>query len=207
MAVAWNAALAFALRLWGIDFGLPYELTYDEGKEIHRALKLGAGEYHWVFVGKGGLYYILFLEYGFLYLFWRIIGHVHDTRDFTMQIIRDPSMLFLLGRLTVAIMGALTCLVIFHVGKRVYDWRVGLGAALIGAAAFEHTMHGHTINVDIGMTLALWSSILAYLEYEVTGKSHWLVSAGLLAGVAVAFKLPGAISDARVDISHGLTVA
>ncbi len=37
-------ALALGLRLWGITFGLPYELTNDEGKEIHRALKLGAGD-------------------------------------------------------------------------------------------------------------------------------------------------------------------
>ena len=57
--VAWLLAaillLALGLRVWGIDFGLPYELTSDESKEILRALKLGAGEYYWGF-GKGGLY-------------------------------------------------------------------------------------------------------------------------------------------------------
>ena len=184
--------LAFGLRIWGIDFGLPYELTNDEGKEILRALKLGAGEYYWGF-GKGGLYYILFLEYGFLYAYWWSAGRVANSTDFALQFIRDPTMFFLLGRMTVAIMGALTCLVVFQVGRRVYDWRVGLGAAFIGATAYAHAVQSHLVSVDVGMTLAMWGSILAYLEYEQTSNHGWLVIAGMLAGLAIAFKLPGAV--------------
>ncbi len=120
-------------------------------------------------------------------------GHIKGTHDFALQFVRDPSMFLLLGRLTVAVMGALTCLVIFHIGKRVYDWRVGLAAALIGATAYAHALHSHIINVDIGMVLAVWSSILVYLRYEQTSERRWLIAAGVLAGVAIAFKLTGAI--------------
>ena len=185
-------ALALGLRVWGIDFGLPYELTNDEGKEIIRAFKLGIGEYHWGF-GKGGLYYILFVEYGLLYVVWWLMGWVSSPREFAVLFIQDPSVFFLAGRLTVAIMGVLTILVIFLVGRRVYDWRVGLGAAFIGATALRHGSNSHIINVDIGMTLAVWASILAYLEYEKREDWRWLMGAGVLGGVAIAFKLPGAI--------------
>ena len=64
--------LAAAVRIWGLDFGLPYEgITYkvvqiEESQEVMRALKLGAGEYSWSF-GKGGLYLLLFVEYGVLF--------------------------------------------------------------------------------------------------------------------------------------------
>jgi hypothetical protein len=184
--------LALGLRIWGIDFGLPYELTNDEGKEILRALKLGAGEYYWGF-GKGGLYYILFLEYVFLYAYWWIIGRVANGTDFAVQFIRDPSMFFLMGRVTVATMGALTCVVVFHVGRRLYDWRIGLGAAFIGATAYTHAVQSHFVSVDVGMTLAMWGSILAYLKYEQTSNHRWLAIAGMLAGLAIAFKLPGAV--------------
>jgi 4-amino-4-deoxy-L-arabinose transferase-like glycosyltransferase len=195
--VAWWLAailvLALALRLWGIDFGLPYELTSDESKEIHRALKLGVGEYYWGF-GKGGLYYILFLEYAFLFGWWWITGQVANGTDFAVQFIRDPTMFFLLGRLTVAIMSVLTCLVVFHIGRRIYDWRVGLGAAFIAATTYVHAAHSHIINVDIGMLLAMWGSLLSYLEYEKSANRRWLVAAGILAGVAIAFKMTGAVS-------------
>jgi hypothetical protein len=185
--------LALGLRAWGIGFGLPYDLTYDEPHEILRAFKLGAGEYDWEGAGKGGLYYLLFIEYGLIYIVWRMMGWVGDAHEFALLYFQDPSVFYLAGRLTVALMGTITCLVIFLIGRRVDDWRVGLGAAFIGASAYFHGLWSHFINVDIGMALALWASILAYLQYEGKIKLRWLVAAGALGGTAIAFKLAGAI--------------
>jgi 4-amino-4-deoxy-L-arabinose transferase-like glycosyltransferase len=186
--------IALGLRVWGIGYALPYDFGYmDEVHEILRAFKLGMGEYDWEGAAKGGLYYLLFLEYGLMYVVWWMMGWVRDPHAFALLYFRDPSIFFLTGRLTVALMGTITCLVVFLIGKRVYDWRVGLGAAFIGATAYSHGALSHFINVDIGMTLALWASILAYLQYEETRKLQWLVSAGALGGIAIAFKLPGAI--------------
>ncbi len=185
-------ALALGLRVWGIGFGLPYELDYDEVHEILRAFKLGRGEYQWSF-GKGGLYLLLFVEFGVIYMVAWLMGWIADTREFAMWYVLDPSVFYLAGRLTVALMGALTCLVVYFIGKRVCDWRVGLGAAFIGATAAFHGVHSHVINVDVGMTFALWGSILLYLQYEKQKKFRWLIGAGILAAVAIAFKLPGSI--------------
>jgi len=63
-------------------------------------------------------------------------------------------------------MGTLTCLVIFSDGRRIYDWRVGLGAAFIGATRLTKRNVSHMINVDIGMYFSRMDSVLAYLEYE-----------------------------------------
>jgi 4-amino-4-deoxy-L-arabinose transferase-like glycosyltransferase len=186
-------AIALGLRIWGIGFGLPYALTFDEDHEILRAFKLGAGEYDWQGWGKGGLYYLLFVEYSLIYVVWWMMGWVGNSHEFALLYFRDPSVFYLTGRLTVALMGTMTCLVIFLIGNRVYDWRVGLGAAFIGASAYFHGVWSHFINVDIGMTLALWASILAYLQYEEKRKLQWLVGAGALGGMAIAFKSPGAI--------------
>ena len=190
--------IALGLRLWEIDFGLPYEgITYDqvtleESKEVHRAFKLGAGEYSWSF-GKGGLYYLLFIEYGIFYVVSWVFGWVGDTREFALQTLQDRTTVYLMGRITVALMGTLTCLVVYAIGKRLYDWRVGLGAAFIGATSYFHGVFSTVINVDIGMTLALWASILLYLAYEKRKKPRFLVGAGVLGAVAIAFKLPGVV--------------
>jgi 4-amino-4-deoxy-L-arabinose transferase-like glycosyltransferase len=185
-------ALALGLRLWGIGFGLPYDFTPDEVHEILRAFKLGAGEYTF-HSGKGGLYYFLFVEYGFLYVFWWITGHVSNPNEFALLYLQDPTVFYLAGRVTVAIMGTATCLVVFLIGQRLYDWRIGLAASLIGATAHYHGLWSHYINVDIGLTLAVWASVLAYLEYERNNQKRWLIGAGVLGGVALAFKLTGAI--------------
>ena len=174
--------LALALRMWGIGFGLPYEityqqLTYEEVKEVHRAFKLAAGEYAWTF-GKGGLYYILCLEYAVFYVVSWLLGWVKNTEEFALYALQDRTVFFLAGRLTVAVMGTLTCLVMFALSKRVYDWRTALGTAFISATAYFHTLYSSVINVDIGMTLALWASMLAYLQYERTEQRRWLIGAG-----------------------------
>jgi hypothetical protein len=183
---------AFALRVWGISFGLPYDFTPDEIHEIVRALKLGAGEYSWV-PGKGGLYYFLFAEYALLFVFWWLTGQISGPYEFAFAYLNDPTAFYLLGRLTVAMMGAVTCLVIFQIGTRVYSRRTGAIAALIGATAYYHAFWSHYINVDIGLTLSLWSSILAYLLFEQQGRIRWLAISAVLGAVAFAFKLPGII--------------
>ena len=144
-------------------------------------------------MGKGGLYYFLFIEYGLLYVFWWITGQVSNPTDFAVHYLQDPSAFYLAGRVTVAIMGTLTCLVVYEIGKRLYDWRVGMAAAFIGATAHYHGLWSHYINVDIGMALAVWASLLAYIIYEGNHQTRWLVWTGVLGGLAYAFKLPGAI--------------
>jgi 4-amino-4-deoxy-L-arabinose transferase-like glycosyltransferase len=185
--------IALFLRVWGIGIGLPYDFNYDELHEILRAMKLGAGEYDWSGFGKGGLYFLLFIEYCFLYLVWSLTGLVTNPSEFALLFIQDSTPFYLIGRLTVALLGTLTCLVIYLIGRQIYNRRVALGAAFIGATAYYHGMWSHLINVDVGMTLALWTSILFYIGYEKRMEFKWLLGSGALGGIAIAFKLPGAI--------------
>jgi 4-amino-4-deoxy-L-arabinose transferase-like glycosyltransferase len=184
--------LALALRVFGVGTGLGYDLTYDEIHEVFRALKLGAGEYQWSF-GKGGLYQILFVEYGMLFVIWWCLGVVETARDFAVQFVVDPSAFFLLGRLTVALMGAATGWIVFLVGQRVFSRQAGILAALFGATAASHVAYSRLINVDIGVTLATWVAMLVFLTYERRPSRRRLAGCGALVAVAIAFKLPGAI--------------
>jgi 4-amino-4-deoxy-L-arabinose transferase-like glycosyltransferase len=190
--------LATFVRLWGIDYGLPYEgitydqVTYEESQEVHRAFKLGAGEYAWTF-GKGGLYFLLFFEYGIFYVVSLLLGWVNDSREFAVQVLQDRTATYMMGRLTNMVLGLLTYVVIFVLGKQLYGWRTGLVAALLGTFGYYHAVFSTVINVDIGMVLFLWASILAYVVYERNRELKYLIGAGILGGIAIAFKLPAAI--------------
>lgn len=191
-------AAAFC-RLWGIAFGLPYDgitydaLTIEEIQEVHRALMLGAGEHSSVF-GKGGLYLILFVEYGVYFVVAKLLGWVHSTREFAVHILQDRTATYVIGRVTVAAMGVATCYVAYQIARRLYDERVALSAALIGALAYFHAMSSAVVNVDIGATLGLWLSVLVYLRYEETGRTWLLATSGALVAVATAFKTPGMLA-------------
>lgn len=198
IALAAILSLGLLLRLWGIGFALPYDFTADEPHHIVQALKVGAGEGGpllriWHTVGKGGLDYLLFFEYGVLYVVWRISGEVSGPDDFAIRYLVDPTAFYLLGRLTIATLGALTCLALFWVGKRMFDARVGLGASFIGATAYFHGAQSHFINVHVAMAFALWTGLGCYLEYERSGRARWALLGGFLIGAATALAYTAAI--------------
>lgn len=191
-------ATALTVRVWGLTYGLPYDLTADEPHQIVQALKIGAGEggplvRMWHTVGKGGLDYLLFFEYGALYAFWLLIGRVHGPNDFALQYLTDPTAFYAIGRVTIAALGALSTLAIFHAGRRMFDERIGLIAAALGAVAYYPTSAAHIINVHIPMTCALWAGIAAYVSYEASGHRRSLVIAGLLCGAAISLAYSAAI--------------
>lgn len=194
---------ALALRLWGIAFGLPYDLTADEPHQIVQALKVGTGEggplvRMWHTIGKSGLDYLLFGEYSLLFAFWWLIGRVDGPRAFALQYLINPTAFYLVGRITVALLGALTSLAVFLAGRRMYDARVGLGAALIAAVAYSHIAASHIINVHIPMAFALWTGVAAYCSYEATGHRRQLVVSGLFCGAAVALAYSAAVGLAML---------
>jgi hypothetical protein len=189
---------ALALRLWGLTYGLPYDLTADEPHQIVQALKIGAGEggplvRMWHTIGKGGLDYLLFFEYSALYAFWWLAGRVQGPTDFALQYLTNPTAFYVVGRVTVAVLGALSTLAVFYVGRRMYDERIGLAAAFVGAVAYYPTSVSHVINVHVPMTSALWAGIATYLLYETSGRRRHLVTAGLLCGAAIALAYSAAV--------------
>jgi hypothetical protein len=183
--------VALGLRLWGITFGLPNDLTADEPHYIVQALKVGAGEGGpllriWHTVGKGGLDYLLFLEYGVLFAVLWVIGAVHEPRDFALLYLRDPTLFYLVGRVTVAVLGAGAVFAAYVIGRRLYGARLGLVAAFTGAVAYYHVAESHIINVHVPMSCALTAALLAFVQFEQRRKRSLLVIAGALCGVAIA---------------------
>src|SRR5690606_2512752 len=95
-------------------------------------------------------------EYGVLYAVWWLTGVVQEPRDFAIRFLQDPTAFYLAGRYTIALMGALACVAVWGVARRIYNPRVALGAALIGATAFDHGANSHLINVHVPTVMALW---------------------------------------------------
>lgn len=183
--------LALVLRVWGIAFGVPHDLTADEPHYIVQALKVGAGEGGpllriWHTIGKGGLDYLLFAEYGVVFAVLWLTGRVSEPRDFALLYLEDPTIFYLVGRVTVAVLGAATVLALYGIGHRLYDRRTGLAAALVAATAYYHVAESHLINVHVPMAFALWAAIWMFVRFEQHGRLGALAIAGALQGGAIA---------------------
>lgn len=194
---------SLGLRLWGIWFGLPFVFHNDEGFEIVRALQLGAGEFDFTRVAKGGYFYLLFVEYGVLFVVLFLTGVVSTATEFGEYYISDPSAFYLIGRATTAVIGTATVYLVYRLGKLAYSTAAGLiGAALLGFNIL-HSYVSHLTTVDVPMTFLSLAAIYFAARMTTEQGSHrdyWW--AALMAAFATATKAPAILVLFPLLIAH-----
>lgn len=184
---------AFALRIWGIRFGLPYLYHYDEHFYVNTALKLGAGVLNNPPYAATGLSNILFVEYAAYFIVGRLSGAFANATEFEAVFRSDPTMFYLLARLTTAFLGTATVLVVYWLGARSTKRPTGLVAALLLSASLLHVRDSHYAVPDVAMSFfVLLATTLAFAGLQQQRRSY-LYGAALAGGLAMAMKWTAAV--------------
>jgi hypothetical protein len=200
--------IAFLLRIWGIDFGLPHIYHTDEWMEVKRALKLGAGIFDFERVGKGGYFYLLFLEYGVYFVIMKIIGLVKSADDFLFSFFQDPTNIWMIGRITTVMIGTLNCFFVYLLGKNAFSRGAGLFAAALLAVHPLHVRNSHFITVDVTLTTFLTICFLImYSDPEIfrSGKTRYMLL-GLFAALAMMTKISAGPVLFSILVFHCLNI-
>lgn len=92
------------------------------------------------------------------------------------------------GRRQSAVFGVLTVFLLFLLGRRLFDEKVGLVAALLLAACALHIQNSRFLAVDITLTFAVLFSMLQFLRVSDDGKLRSFLVAGAAIGLAAACK-------------------
>jgi 4-amino-4-deoxy-L-arabinose transferase-like glycosyltransferase len=92
------------------------------------------------------------------------------------------------GRVVVAALGALTVLVVYLIGRDLYDRRVGLLASAVVAAMPYHVLPTRQVLLDGPMTLLTALALWTLARYALTQHGLWLVTSGALLGTAMLAK-------------------
>ena len=132
---------ALGLRLWGIKQGLPFAYNTDENSHFV-PYAIGMFVYGFrpgtltspYFVNPPGLTYILH----FVFALW-FGGRAGVAHRFAV----DPTSVFVVARVTVALLGTLSVWLLYLAGARLFDRRVGLLAAALMAVAFLPVFYAH----------------------------------------------------------------
>ena len=184
-------SVALALRLWGIGFGLPYQYHYDEHFYINTALKLGAGVLHNPPYAATGLSNILFGEYAGYYITSKLLGGFASAQQFETAFRSDPTLFYLLGRLTTAVLGTATILALYLLGKIVATPTTGLIAAGFLAVSFLHVRDSHYAVPDIIMPFFAVLAVTLAAAGIHHNRLRYIYLASLAGGLAVAMKWTG----------------
>ncbi|MFZ2113500.1 MAG: glycosyltransferase family 39 protein [Solirubrobacteraceae bacterium] len=179
--------VALGLRLWGIKEGLPYVYNIDEaGHFVPKAVTMfSEGLNPRYFVNPPALTYVLH----FVFDAW--FGGAHGVRS---EYARHPGEVFLVGRVTVALLSTAAVWMLYLLGARLFNRRIGLLAAAIEAVSFLPVSYGHLALNDAVTLLPLTLSLFGSAGVMRYGRKHDYALAGIGLGLACASKYTAGIA-------------
>jgi hypothetical protein len=179
-------AAGLFLRIWGIASVYQRIDDIPMAKQIYHAY-LGDWKPDPIFFYPVFFAYIVGAVMRVISGFLAFLG-VHQTSgpfEFTLD------QVLLIARLVSAAMGALTILIVFKIGKKLFSETVGLAAAVFFGLSFVHILHSHQIVLDVPMTffyaLTFYFCVLIFQE----GRWPHYLAAALFAGLTTATKYNG----------------
>jgi dolichyl-phosphate-mannose-protein mannosyltransferase len=190
--------LATALRIWGIDYGLPHPLARpDEERIANMALRmlsdrtLGPGEFIYPSLQK----YLCAAALEAHFAILRLSGRAPTMADFIEWVtVVHPRLYYRTCRLVSVLTGVATVPLVFALGRGLSGQRrVGLIAALLLAVCYLHVRDSHFATVDVTMTFFTTLSLCLALAAARTGRMAAFAAAGLAAGLAAATKYNAAV--------------
>jgi len=185
-ALGWILLGALALRLWSIKHGLPFVYSVDEEQHFvpHAVHMIGGGLNPHYFENPPALTYLLAAVFKLRFHAGFPFGSSGLARAFK----HDPTAVFTTARVVVALLGTLSVGLIYWAGRRFYDRRVGLLAAILMACAFLPVFYAKQALNDAVTLLPLTVALVGCLGvYERARTWEWAL-AGAAIGVAIDVK-------------------
>ena len=192
---------AFLLRIWGIWNAD----STDEYNEVFEALRVCSGHLNYERWFKRFYLYILSCEYGGYYGLGRLFHQFSSPSDFAAKIIRDLTPLFLIGRITSAVMGTISIFMTYRIGSSLYNKNVGLVAALFLCFNVVNIELSHYARVDATLCAVVLISFYFIVKIFQGGNLQSLkyyALAGLFMGIAFQNKIPSVILFVPFMFAH-----
>src|ERR671911_2086561 len=185
----------FVLRVWNIDYGLPFVYSIDEASHFTSR----AVEMFWQDLDPG--YYqnpaaFTYLTYGLLRVIYGPLGLLFDLPygNVTEQFDKDPTEIWIAARTLAAGLCVAAAAATYWAARGLWGVREGLAVAAVLSFAFLPVAYSRVAVTDVGalagMALALLWSVRAYED----GRMRHYALAGAAAGLALAFKYTGGLA-------------
>ena len=197
-----------SLRLYGINFGLPYLYNSDEPLFVDAAMQMLSAHSlnpNWFGVPASTTIYLSAALYSVIFGAGVALGFFANPSDFKVLYVQNPAILYLSGRLIIACFGAATIPLVYMIGRRLFNRWTGVLAAALVALSPVHVYYSKLIRPDVQMsflTLAAFWFCLKILE-RPTLLSY--VMAGFLIGLGTATKYPAIVVALVIVLAHILS--
>jgi len=203
LGLATVCLLALVIRLWGIAFGLPFTYHPDEPQHVLQALAIAHRLPQGLTFHNPPLYkYLLLGEYILTFVIGHIAGTFASPHDFVNQFRADPTRVYLVARITSAVLGTALVAVVYRLGVKLLRRRVGFVAAIFTAVTYSLVRESHFAVNDALVTLLTTVELYATLCVLERGTRREYLVAGALAGLAFSAKYQGAVVLTPLVVAH-----
>ncbi|MDP3791549.1 MAG: glycosyltransferase family 39 protein [Candidatus Omnitrophota bacterium] len=192
------------LRLWGLNFGLPYQFHQDEPIIVNHALAYGTGDLNpHFFIIPPIASYILFGCYIIYFLAGSACGIFKGAESFALSFFNDPTIFYIIGRVVLGTLPGILCIYLtYRLAARLFSNRVAIYAAFVMALAFLNVVNAHYAYTDNLLALFI---LAAYLQLERLisdpRRMNYII-AGVLIGIATATKYNAVLLGAPFLAAH-----
>jgi 4-amino-4-deoxy-L-arabinose transferase-like glycosyltransferase len=193
---------ALAVRLYGLDWGLPYHFHSDERILMVSAEQIrSAGSVARLPVGNSQffIYPPLLMHIWILFAapVFRFVGFkIADPGSATLA--------YVIGRGISAAFGSATVVLVYLLGKRAYSSGAGLLGAAFLAFSVLHVRDSHFFTTDVAMTFFLVLLMLLALRIAEGADNRLWVWTGVVTGLAVAAKPTVLIFSPVLLLAHSM---
>ncbi|MCS7151561.1 MAG: glycosyltransferase family 39 protein [Endomicrobia bacterium] len=187
--------LGFILRIWNINWGLPYLYNTDEYRVVNFTLKMAATKNlnPGSFVYPTFYLYIMLFIYSLLFGIGKILGVYKDPLDFGIKFLQDPSLVYIISRAMSAIFGTFLIWVCYMLGKKMYNEKVGVISGFIITVLPSFVEYSHYAKLDMFYTfLVVVFGLFLYLFVKTNNLKYYYLSCIFL-GLAISTKYLPAI--------------
>jgi 4-amino-4-deoxy-L-arabinose transferase-like glycosyltransferase len=201
---------SFWLRLWGIQFGLPFVYHPDEQQYILPAIGVVSGNFEPLAHYNPALYpYLIGFVYTLIFLGLKLFNAFPTSFDlgagWSEPMLPWITGIVYLARYISAVVGVLTTLLIYQVGRRAYSQRTGLAAAAIFGLTFLPVREAHFAVSDAPVALGV--AVTLYLCLAIVRHGNWpgYVWAGVALGLSAATKYSAGLLILPLGVAHLLS--
>jgi len=181
-------ALALALRLKGVDWGLPFSfVNADESIVVPKAFGVARGGLNPQFFYYPSLFF--YLVGGVYLLAAPLLWAVRQVNPLAMSsFVIDAGPYYLLARLVSVAAGAASVYLLYRIGREAFGRPAGLVAALFLAVAPLHVAYSHMAVTDVAATAVSLLALLLLLQAARGGGRRRLIAGAVAAGLATSTK-------------------
>ena len=194
-------------RIWGIWNGYPYSYYGDEIHFVKRSLSFGSGDLnpHW-FHKPAFFMYLLFFEYGILFVIGKLISLWNNVNGFAIYYINNPGLFYIIGRITVVLFSVGTVLLTWVISFRFYGKISAIVSSIILSLSFGAIVTAKNIKADTPcafFTLLSLFFLLNYISKNTKRNSRFdLFFSSIFAGVGTATKYYSIIMMVPIAIAE-----